>query len=146
MHVSSLQLQRKAHATAGPAILRWLLIGTALLFLGLFLVVPLVAVFTYAFEYFPSEVHIHEGETFKFANYDVVQGQPSHSIDEFIPGCTAPPYKPGAGKNCPRTRFSSGLTDWMQVHEVHGTDKLAPGTYQFVCQVHPFMRGTLVVE
>jgi sulfate transport system permease protein len=50
MHVSSLQLQRKAHATAGPAILRWLLIGTALLFLGLFLVVPLVAVFTYAFE------------------------------------------------------------------------------------------------
>ncbi len=50
MHVSSLQLQRRAHATAGPAILRWLLIGTALLFLGLFLVVPLVAVFTYAFE------------------------------------------------------------------------------------------------
>jgi sulfate transport system permease protein len=50
MHVSSLQLQRKAHATAGPAILRWLLIGTALLFLGLFLVAPLVAVFTYAFE------------------------------------------------------------------------------------------------
>jgi sulfate transport system permease protein len=50
MHVSSLQLQRKAHATTGPAILRWLLIGTALLFLGLFLVVPLVAVFTYAFE------------------------------------------------------------------------------------------------
>lgn len=103
-------------------------------------------VFTYAFQYFPSEVHIHKGETFKFANYDVIQGQPSHSIDEFIPGCTAPPYKPGAGKDCPRTRFSSGLTDWMQVHEVHGTDKLAPGTYQFVCQVHPSMRGTLVVE
>jgi sulfate transport system permease protein len=51
MHVSSLQLQRRTHvAAAGPAIVRWLLIGTALLFLGLFLVIPLVAVFTYAFE------------------------------------------------------------------------------------------------
>src|SRR5687767_10438674 len=50
MHVSSLLLQRRTHAAAGPALLRWLLIGTALLFLGLFLVVPLVAVFTYAFE------------------------------------------------------------------------------------------------
>ena len=103
-------------------------------------------VVTYAYQYFPSEVHIQQGETFKFGNYDVVQGQPSHSIDQFIPGCTAPPYKPGAGKNCPPTRFSSGLTDWMQVHEVHGTEKLAKGTYEFVCQVHPSMRGTLVVE
>jgi sulfate/thiosulfate transport system permease protein len=50
MHVSSLLLQRRTHAAAGPPILRWLLIGTALLFLGLFLVIPLVAVFTYAFE------------------------------------------------------------------------------------------------
>jgi sulfate/thiosulfate transport system permease protein len=50
MHVSSLLLQRKAHATDGSALLRWLLIGAALLFLGLFLVVPLIAVFTYAFQ------------------------------------------------------------------------------------------------
>ena len=50
MHVSSLLLQRRTHAAAGSALLRWLLIGTALLFLGLFLLVPLVAVFTYAFE------------------------------------------------------------------------------------------------
>src|SRR5437868_1157064 len=51
MHVPSLQLPRRTHvAAAGPAIVRWLLIGTALLFLGLFLVVPLVAVFSYAFE------------------------------------------------------------------------------------------------
>jgi plastocyanin len=34
----------------------------------------------------------------------------------------------------------------MQVHQVHGVDKLPPGTYQFVCQVHPFMHGTLIVE
>ncbi|HVG57293.1 MAG TPA: sulfate ABC transporter permease subunit CysW [Hyalangium sp.] len=50
MHVSSLQLQRRTHAAAGPAPFRWLLIGTALLFLGLFLFIPLVAVFTFAFE------------------------------------------------------------------------------------------------
>jgi sulfate transport system permease protein len=50
MHVSSLQLQRRTHAAAGSTLVRWLLIGTALLFLGVFLVVPLVAVFTYAFQ------------------------------------------------------------------------------------------------
>jgi sulfate transport system permease protein len=50
MHVSSLQLQRRSHAAAGSTLLRWLLIGAALLFLGVFLVVPLVAVFTYAFQ------------------------------------------------------------------------------------------------
>jgi plastocyanin len=103
-------------------------------------------VMTFGFQYFPSTVHIHHGETFKFANYDVIQGIPSHSIDQLIPGCTAPPYSKTAGKGCPTTAFSSGLVDWMQVHEVHGTDKLAPGSYPFVCQVHPFMRGTLVVE
>ncbi len=36
-------------ATAEPPLVRWLLIGVALLFLGLFLVVPLAAVFTEAF-------------------------------------------------------------------------------------------------
>ena len=50
MHVSSLQLPRRTHAAAGSTLVRWLLIGVALLFLGLFLVVPLVAVFTYAFQ------------------------------------------------------------------------------------------------
>jgi sulfate transport system permease protein len=50
MHVSSLLLQKRTHAAAGPAILRWLLIGMALLFLGIFLVVPLVAVFIHAFQ------------------------------------------------------------------------------------------------
>jgi sulfate/thiosulfate transport system permease protein len=36
------------HATTEPAVVRWLLIGTALVFLGLFLFMPLVAVFTEA--------------------------------------------------------------------------------------------------
>ncbi|MGQ0467436.1 MAG: cupredoxin domain-containing protein [Sporichthyaceae bacterium] len=97
-------------------------------------------------QYLPGTVHIKAGTTFKFGNYDPIQGIPSHSIDEYIPGCTAPPYGKGAGSKCPPTRFSSGLTDWFQVHTVHGTDKLKPGEYPFVCQVHPFMRGTLVVK
>jgi sulfate/thiosulfate transport system permease protein len=50
MHAPSLLLRRRTRAAVGPALLQWLLIGAALLFLGLFLVVPLVAVFTYAFE------------------------------------------------------------------------------------------------
>lgn len=102
-------------------------------------------VFTMAWEYFPSTVTIGRGETFKFANYDVIQGIPSHSIDEFIPGCTAPPYTTDP-RTCPKTRFSSGLVDHGHVHEVNGTETLEPGTYEFVCQVHPFMHGTLVVE
>ena len=37
-------------ATGEPAVVRWTLIGTALVFLGLFLVVPLIAVFVEAFK------------------------------------------------------------------------------------------------
>jgi sulfate transport system permease protein len=47
-----LQTPRRAaprHVTAEPPFVRWLLIGTALLFLGLFLFVPLAAVFAEAF-------------------------------------------------------------------------------------------------
>ena len=50
--VSTLSVPRRAgqrRVTAEPPFVRWLLIGTALLFLGLFLVVPLAAVFAEAF-------------------------------------------------------------------------------------------------
>jgi len=40
----------QTRATTEPAIVRWTLIGTALVFLGLFLVVPLAAVFTLALQ------------------------------------------------------------------------------------------------
>jgi sulfate transport system permease protein len=40
---------RVTEATSEPRAVRWLLIGTALLFLTLFLLVPLLAVFTQAF-------------------------------------------------------------------------------------------------
>jgi sulfate transport system permease protein len=41
--------ERVANATTEPAIVRWLLIGTSLAFLGLFLFVPLASVFVQAF-------------------------------------------------------------------------------------------------
>lgn len=50
MHVSTLLVQRRTHAGSQSALARGLLIGAALLFLGLFLVVPLVAVFTFALQ------------------------------------------------------------------------------------------------
>jgi sulfate/thiosulfate transport system permease protein len=49
---STLHIPRRAaprRVTAEPPFVRWLLIGVALLFLGLFLIVPLAAIFTEAF-------------------------------------------------------------------------------------------------
>jgi sulfate transport system permease protein len=51
MHPTSLAVPRQERRTvSGSAAVRWLLIGLALLFLGVFLVVPLVAVFSYALQ------------------------------------------------------------------------------------------------
>ncbi|WP_225412876.1 sulfate ABC transporter permease subunit CysW [Stigmatella hybrida] len=47
---SLLLLRQKEHARTGSPLVRWALIGTALLFLGIFLVVPLVAVFHHALQ------------------------------------------------------------------------------------------------
>jgi sulfate transport system permease protein len=50
MHPTTLVLRRRTRTLSGPAVIRWALIGLALLFLGVFLVVPLLAVFTFAFQ------------------------------------------------------------------------------------------------
>ncbi|ATB43679.1 sulfate/thiosulfate transporter permease subunit [Cystobacter fuscus] len=50
MHPATVIPQRARRTLAAPALTRWLLIGGALAFLGVFLVVPLVAVFTYALQ------------------------------------------------------------------------------------------------
>lgn len=105
-------------------------------------------VFVVNWEYIPSTVTINQGDTLTFGNYDPIRGVPAHSLDEVVPGCTAPPFtgnNPG-GPGCRYPRFSSGLTDHGQVHSVHGVQNLEPGTYEFGCQVHEFMRGTLVVQ
>ena len=50
MHVSTLLVRQRAHSRAESPLVRWLLIGVALLFLLLFLVVPLIAVFSMALQ------------------------------------------------------------------------------------------------
>ncbi len=50
MFVPTLVLRRRARSLSGPAVVRWALIAAALLFLAIFLVVPLLAVFTFAFQ------------------------------------------------------------------------------------------------
>jgi len=50
MHPATTIPHRARRTVASPALVRWLLIGGALAFLGVFLVVPLVAVFTYALQ------------------------------------------------------------------------------------------------
>jgi sulfate transport system permease protein len=50
MHPPSHAPRRDRRLVSGPAAVRWLLIAVALAFLGFFLVVPLVAVFTYALQ------------------------------------------------------------------------------------------------
>ena len=106
-------------------------------------------VFAFFWHYVPATVTVKQGHTFKFGNYDPYFGIEAHSLDEVVPGCTAPPYTKNdadKGGTCGYPRFSSGLVDHGYVHTVAGVDKLPKGTYQFNCQVHPFMKGTLVVE
>ncbi len=99
-------------------------------------------------QYVPAEVTIKQGQTLTFGNYDPVAGVPAHSLDEAVPGCTAPPYtgnNPGRA-GCRQPSFSSGLVDHGHVHPVYGVENLLPGRYGFTCQVHPFMTGTLIVQ
>jgi sulfate transport system permease protein len=50
MHVSTLLVRQQSHARSEPRLTRWVLIGVALLFLLVFLVVPLIAVFSMALQ------------------------------------------------------------------------------------------------
>jgi plastocyanin len=105
-------------------------------------------VFVMFWHYVPETVHIQQGHSFTFGNYDPEYGIPAHSLDEVVPDCTSPPFvgnDPGH-PGCRQPRFSSGLVDHGYVHRVDGADRLPRGTYAFTCQVHPFMRGTLVVD
>jgi plastocyanin len=90
----------------------------------------------------PDVLTIKQGTKFSFGNYDPIMGIQAHSLTEIVPNCTAPPH---TGKTCRYPTFSSGLVDHGYVHNVGGADKLKPGTYQFNCQVHAFMKGTLIV-
>jgi plastocyanin len=98
--------------------------------------------------YVPDTVLVKQGHTFTFGNYDPEYGIPAHSLDEVVTDCTTPPFTgndPGH-PGCSYPRFSSGLVDHGYVHRVDGVERLPVGTYHFTCQVHPFMKGTLIVD
>lgn len=101
-----------------------------------------------AWQYIPTTVHVKQGSTIKFGNYDVYPygaGIAAHSLEEAIPGCTSPPYH--TDKGCDRyPKFTSALTDHGYVHQVEGVSSLPRGEYPFTCQIHSQMRGTLVIE
>lgn len=106
-------------------------------------------IFVVGWHYFPDTLTVSRGQKVKFGNYDVTYvGINAHSLDELVPGCSGPPYtgnnrgKPG----CRQPLFSSGLTDHGYVNTIKGLDKTPPGTYEFTCQVHSFMRGKLIVR
>jgi plastocyanin len=105
-------------------------------------------VFVEAWQYIPPTVHVKQGGHIKFGNYDMYPygaGIAAHSLEEAIPGCTAPPYH--TNKGCDRyPRFTSALTDHGYVHNVEGVSSLPKGEYPFTCQIHSQMRGTLVIE
>lgn len=99
-----------------------------------------------AWQYIPPTVTIQQGQSFTFGNYDMYPygaGISAHSLTEAVPGCHAPPYEDCEGKY---PRFSTALVDHGYVHKVEGVENLPPGTYQFTCQMHSQMTGTLVVE
>ncbi len=42
--------------------------------------------------------------------------------------------------------FASKLIGLGETDEVIGVDYLLPGSYKFICSVHPWMQGTLIVS
>jgi plastocyanin len=82
----------------------------------------------------PEEVNLERGGTLQFFNPDWMGRLEfdGHTLTELR--SDGPP------------RFGSGLVTFPTAAEVKGVSSLAPGDYTFRCDVHPFMRGTLVIE
>ncbi|HKN37797.1 MAG TPA: hypothetical protein VJ456_01665 [Acidimicrobiia bacterium] len=87
--------------------------------------------------YIPDTITVDHGATPQFFNPDLYGGPfggKKHTItevrDRSDPG---PP------------RFDVTVA-WGQAAPIAGVEKLDSGTYHFICRVHPFMKGTLVVK
>jgi len=77
-----------------------------------------------AFTYPTAVVLVAPGDTLRFNNIDIA----GHDLRSVTPG-----------------QFSTPVIGGGQSALVDGVDKLAPGTYPFVCSVHPWMRGAIEV-
>ena len=89
--------------------------------------------------YIPEKIKVARGSTPQFFNPDLYGGPfggKRHTITEVRNLHFGPPGPP---------RFDVSV-DFGQVAALTGVEKLEPGTYDFVCRIHPFMKGKLIVE
>jgi plastocyanin len=89
--------------------------------------------------YIPDKLKVARGTTPQFFNPDLYGGPfggKRHTITEVRNLHFEPPGPP---------RFDVSV-DFGQVAPLAGVEKLKPGTYDFICRVHPFMKGKLIVE
>jgi plastocyanin/outer membrane protein assembly factor BamB len=77
-----------------------------------------------SYGYLTPSVTISKGGTLSYTNYDAVK----HNVAS------------------PKGLFRSELADANQTVPVQGVEKLEPGTYEFLCQPHPNMKGQLTVR
>jgi plastocyanin len=74
--------------------------------------------------YLTPSVTMNKGGTLSYTNYDAVK----HNVSS------------------PDGLFRSELADGGTTVPVAGVEKLKPGTYTFVCEPHPNMKGQLTVR
>jgi len=88
--------------------------------------------------YIPEKIKVARGSTPRFFNPDLYGGPfggRRHTITEVRDG----KRDPGPPRFDVTVPFGEGAP-------VAGVERLGPGTYRFICRVHPFMQGTLIVE
>lgn len=89
--------------------------------------------------YIPQKIVVARGSTPRFFNPDLYGGPfggRRHTVTEVRNVHLDPPGPP---------RFDVSV-DFGHAAPITGVEKLKPGTYDFICRVHPFMKGRLIVE
>ncbi len=89
--------------------------------------------------FIPDKIVVTHGTTPQFFNPDLYGGPfggRRHTITEVRRPNFDPPGPP---------RFDVSV-DFGHAAPITGVEKLAPGTYDFTCRVHPFMKGKLIVQ
>ncbi|HET6816455.1 MAG TPA: PQQ-binding-like beta-propeller repeat protein [Mycobacteriales bacterium] len=90
---------------------------------------------------------VQRGGKLQYANFDVVRHNVVQDVAADHKALTS-----GKAKWCRQFRkhqcplFYSPLIGLSQTEEVLGVSSLKPGTYSFLCTLHPGMKGTLIVQ
>lgn len=108
----------------------WLVVVPLLAMTALPAQAATVRVVTVGSTFLPSEVAVARGDTFELTNLDVLP----HNVTSVA-----------------RTRrgallFSSATIDAGKTAPIRGLSALKPGSYAFLCTLHPRMRGLLIVR